>query len=121
MCAHPKQDIQIRLFSKVLSVESITRSNVQRWPDPWAANSTPILPTLCMGLAAKCCFSPRNLSDQSTNILTVLSGLGAKEVSTTPWLSKSVAFWRHRGCPMTRAFVLPYPALRGEVQALTML
>ena len=36
VCVHCKQDIQIRLFSKVLSVESITRSNLQRWPDPWA-------------------------------------------------------------------------------------
>ena len=93
---HPKQDVQIRLLSKVRSVENITSSNVQRWPDPWAPNSTAILPSLCMDLAAKCCFSLRNLSDPSTNILTVL---GAKEVRTTPWLSKLVAFWQHRGCP----------------------
>ena len=121
VCVHPKQDIQIRLFSKVLSVESITRSNVQRWPVPWAPNSTAILPSLCMCLAAKCCFSARNLSDQSTNILTVLSELGGKEVRTAPWLSKFVACWRHRGCPMTRAFVLQCLALGAEVQALAML
>ena len=94
---------------------------MQRWPDPWAPDSTAILPSLCMGLAAKCCFRARNLSDQSTNILTVLSQLGAKEVSTTPWLSKFVAFWRHAGCPMTRAFVLQCLALGAEVQELTML
>ena len=105
----------MRLFSNVLSVENITRSNVQRWPDAWAPNSTAIPPSLCMGLAAKCCFWARDLSDQSTNILTVLSEQGAKEVCTTPWLSKFVAFWRHRGCPMTCAFVLQCLALGAEV------
>ena len=54
----------MRLFSKARSVENITRSNVQRWPDPWAPNSTAVLPYLCMGLAAKCCFWARNLGDQ---------------------------------------------------------
>ena len=53
VCVHPREDVHIRLFSKVLSGENITRSNVQRWPDPWAPNSTAVLPSLCMGLAAK--------------------------------------------------------------------
>ena len=121
VCVHPKQDVHIRLFSKVLSVENITRSNVQRWPDPWAPNSTAVLPSLRMGLAVKCCFWATNLGEQSTNILTVLSELGAKEVRTAPWLSRFVAFLRHRGCPMTRAFVLQCLALGAEIQALAMI
>ena len=121
VCVHPKQDVHIRLLSKVLSVENITRSNVQRWPDPWTPNSTAVLHSLCMGLAAKCCFWARKLGDQSTNILTVLSELGAKEVRTTLWLSRFVAFWQHRGCPMICAFVLQCLALGAKIQALAML
>ena len=121
VCVHPKQDAHTRLFSIVLSVENVTRSNLQRWPDPSALNSRAVLPFLCMGLAAKCCFCARNLGDPSTNILTMLSEVGAKEVCTTPWLSRFVAFSRHRGCPMTRSFVLQCLALGAQVGALTML
>ena len=35
LCLHPKNNIHLHLHSKVLSVANISRSNVQRWPDPW--------------------------------------------------------------------------------------
>ena len=55
-CLHPKNDIHPQLHSKVLSVANISRSNVQRWPDPWSPNAPSVLPSLCLGLASKCDF-----------------------------------------------------------------
>ena len=60
LCLHPKNDIHLQLHSKILSVANISRSNVQRWPNPWSPNVPSVLPSLCLGLASKCDFWARN-------------------------------------------------------------
>ena len=121
LCLHPKNDIHLQLHSKVLSVANISRSNVQRWPDPWSPNAPSVLPSLCLGLASKCEFWARNGGDKSTNILTVLTELGAKQVQTHPWITRWVNYWRAKGCPMTGYFSRQCLWLGSEIAALASL
>ena len=121
LCLQPKNDIHLELHSKVLSVANISRSNVQRWPDHWSRNAPSVLPSLCLGLEPKCQFWARNGGDQSTNILTVLTELSAKQVQTRPWITQWVNYWRAKGCPMTSSFARQCPWLGSQIAALALL
>ena len=91
-CMQPKNHIHLQLHSKVLSVVNIPRSNVQRWPHLWSPKAPSVLPSLCLRLASKCEFWAGNGGDKSTNILTVLTELRAKQVQTRSWITQWVNY-----------------------------